>query len=422
MIKKVLLSIFCLPLFVMGQETKGIKFNQDLTWDQVKKKAREENLFIFLDCYATWCGPCHFMADSVFTRKKVGDFINPNFLAIKVQMDSTQNDNNEIKLWYKDANYIKQEYNINAFPEFLFFSPAGEIVHKGLGSKGIEEFIALAKDALNIDKQYYTLLKSYKKGQLDMKALPNLANTCFEYSDYNEAYQIAKDYIHKYLDTLAPAAFLTKTNLDFIKIFRNVISSKERIFKMCYFNPEKIDSVISGYSKSMIKYVITSEEVTPSINLSKLDGSEPDWEKLDEEIKHKYTKSIASACLIPAKVKWYLDAKNWTMYNKYLIEQVDLFLQNGPPKGILALAYLNNSAWSIFEHSDRKTELKKALEWANIAMPLDPNPSVAVMDTKANILYKLGLKKEAASLRLQILKIEKLNKKVNENTEEGKKM
>jgi tetratricopeptide (TPR) repeat protein len=59
--------------------------------------------------------------------------------------------------------------------------------------------------------------------------------------------------------------------------------------------------------------------------------------------------------------------------------------------------FLNNCAWTIFLHSDDKLELDKALAWSEHSLLLDSVSYLAPnnMDTKANLLYKLGGYKEA---------------------------
>ncbi|MBO9572315.1 MAG: hypothetical protein J7497_08925, partial [Chitinophagaceae bacterium] len=41
--------------FPVHAADSGINFEVRLTWQQIKDKAKAENKFIFVDCYATWC-------------------------------------------------------------------------------------------------------------------------------------------------------------------------------------------------------------------------------------------------------------------------------------------------------------------------------------------------------------------------------
>src|SRR5882757_3769272 len=102
---------------------KGVHFEQGLSWDQVKAKAKSESKYIFVDCYATWCGPCKMMDEKVYTLKDVGDYFNKHFISVKVQLDKTDTDDSLVRKWYNEAVNIQKNYSVNAFPTFLFFSP-----------------------------------------------------------------------------------------------------------------------------------------------------------------------------------------------------------------------------------------------------------------------------------------------------------
>jgi hypothetical protein len=59
---------------------------------------------------------------------------------------------------------------------------------------------------------------------------------------------------------------------------------------------------------------------------------------------------------------------------------------------------LNEYAWEIFLYSNKKRELKRALEWSELSLHLIDSSSYnvgALMDTRANILYKSGHTKAA---------------------------
>src|SRR5688572_7384578 len=119
-------SIFLFVLNSFGQ-SDGINFQHDLAWDQILAKAKSENKYVFVDCYATWCGPCKDMDKNVYPQENVGKFFNAKFISVKVQMDKTSNDSRMVKQWYDDAEKLMSKYQVTAFPTFLFLSPDGNI-------------------------------------------------------------------------------------------------------------------------------------------------------------------------------------------------------------------------------------------------------------------------------------------------------
>ena len=56
---------------------------------------------------------------------------------------------------------------------------------------------------------------------------------------------------------------------------------------------------------------------------------------------------------------------------------------------------LNNFAWTIFTRCSDAICLDKALEWSKATLLIKSPEEPGYMDTYANILYKLGKKKEA---------------------------
>ena len=93
--KKPCLLILWLFLIMHPYESvanNGIRWTEGLTWEQVKQKAKQENKYIFLDCFATWCAPCKKMDLDVYTNDTVGSYFNEKFISVKVQMDKTKKD------------------------------------------------------------------------------------------------------------------------------------------------------------------------------------------------------------------------------------------------------------------------------------------------------------------------------------------
>ncbi len=135
-----------LVLFLSFHAIAGeIKFVTNLSWTQIKAKAALEKKMIFLDAYATWCGPCKYLEKKVYTDEKVAAYFNDNFINVKFDMEAGEGVN------------IAEEFGISSYPTLLFFSPEGKLVHKSIGAMEADEFIALGQDALDPSRQYFIL-------------------------------------------------------------------------------------------------------------------------------------------------------------------------------------------------------------------------------------------------------------------------
>lgn len=219
---KVLISLVFLSLsgWAFAQE-KGIRFEKDLSWAAVKDKAKAENKYIFMDVFATWCGPCKQMDADVYSAKIVGAFMNENFVSVKVQADSTKEDSKAVRSWYFDAGRILKEHHVNGFPTYLFFSPEGMLVSRGIGFKDAEEFIQIASEATNPAKQYYSKLEVFKHGLLNRSNLKMLAQEAQANGDTLIARKIAGQYVNDQLSLLCEDKLDQEKLADLIQLVKS---------------------------------------------------------------------------------------------------------------------------------------------------------------------------------------------------------
>ena len=88
MLKKILLlGTILFFSFILHAQEKGVQFMDNTPWENVIQKAKEQNKWIFVDCYTSWCGPCKMLATDVFTRDDVGLFLNDKFVNVKYDVE-----------------------------------------------------------------------------------------------------------------------------------------------------------------------------------------------------------------------------------------------------------------------------------------------------------------------------------------------
>ena len=111
-------------LFAQGIDFKPVPFSEAL------RMAKTQHKMLFVDCYTSWCGPCRYMADSIFTRKETGDYFNKRFISVKYDIEKDE---------AKEFNAL---YTVGSFPTFWIFSPQGEVIYRmGGASLTVKEWL-----------------------------------------------------------------------------------------------------------------------------------------------------------------------------------------------------------------------------------------------------------------------------------------
>ena len=435
-------TLISLYLFAGTTDTtrgaEGINFESGLTWQKILDKAKRENRYIFVDCFATWCAPCKFMSENIFTKKEAGDYMNSRFICVAVQMDRTSKDNEYAKSWYDRADSMAKEFSISEYPTYLFFSPSGQPVHRIAGSTGSEvsDFIKAAANAFDTSKQYYTILSEYQRHLNDSSFLRKALKKAVSSGDKENAEAIAD-------------AYVLSVNMDFNKINIGLIcdatrSSKDKGFTLLLDNAELIDSMY-GRPKGvehLIYAILQKEEIVPffAVNDSVIAWSEfrqkikkkyprlnettlsylnfgfgsqieakeftslyeddvkfAGWAVISDRIRRLYPGFDADKMIANEKMSYYAHKGLWVECGKAGIEYLDKYSDQASAFDI------NNILWNyLFIHCDDRNLIKRAVELgrrmvdsAVIVRGKEEKGTYELFDTYANLLYKAG-NREAA--------------------------
>jgi len=138
--KKLLFVLLGIVLinFAVGCNTQaaekgdGIKFYKG-SWKEVAQKADKENKLIFVDIYATWCGPCKLLKKKTFPDKEVGAYFNSKF--INTTFDGEKG----------DGITLAERYKIKGYPTLLILDSKGNVVAQTAGYMSPEALIRFGK-------------------------------------------------------------------------------------------------------------------------------------------------------------------------------------------------------------------------------------------------------------------------------------
>ncbi|SHM02019.1 Thioredoxin [Chryseobacterium carnipullorum] len=340
---------------------QGIKF-EDSNFATILAKAKKENKLIFVDAYASWCGPCKLMVKNIFPLQTVGDFYNSHFVNAKIDMEKGE------------GVGLAKKYNVKAFPTYLFINGDGEEVHRTLGYVEEKDFIQFAKDAEDPNKRLTALKQKFENGEKDPEFLKNLAGLTI----YNDS-ELAGKVLDRY--------FQQKTSLDqedVQMLLSGTQSTESPLYKI--FQSKKAE-IIKIFPED--KYAKFDKNIKLNTVLKKAYNADTKtWNDnyfLTESQKF-LTKDESEKILKRAKANRALKNKDIPTYEKLTLELYKDY-------SAMSSEELNSLAWDFFENVSSKTSLEKAVAWAQESVK--KNENYANTDTLANLYNKIGDKKNA---------------------------
>ncbi len=119
-------AVLLVSLLILGAFTTdpGDKAKTDevkiqwVTLDELKDLNEKEPRKVFIDIYATWCGPCKLMDKKTFTDPKIVQYVNSNYYAVKLNGEGKK----QVNLFGR--NMTEQElaysFRIQGYPSIVF--------------------------------------------------------------------------------------------------------------------------------------------------------------------------------------------------------------------------------------------------------------------------------------------------------------
>ena len=383
--KKIILFLFLVISTALFSQD-GIKFGKQ-SFAQTLEQAKKENKLIFLDAFASWCGPCKLLDKNVFPKKEVGDYFNANFLNLHIDMEKGE------------GIEIAKRYGIYSYPTLLFIDGDGKVVYKAAGYMSPQELISIAKEAVNPENTLENKIAKFEAGEKDPEFLMGLIKNTYS-SDFSLAQKVATRYFQTRTDATyskeeaGMLLFFTKTiDDDLYKIFTA---------KKAELSTQIPESYLAEYDKQLKLNTVLQKSFdanTQSINESTFlaEGTKIYGEKEAKQLLNKINMDL------------FFTQKKYDDYAKSALN----YYQN--PKDF-ATDELNNVAWNFYLYVTDKTLLTQVTQLCLEGIKKEENSQNT--DTLANIYYKLGDNKNAKLWAKKSIEIAKAKGDEYASTEE----
>lgn len=123
------------PVDFEKQNPDGIQFFKG-SWEEALAESKKMQKPIFLDIYATWCGPCKKLAKYTFSDKDVAKYFNSNFINLSLDGE-------------KDLGAtLADQYGITGYPALLFINSDGKLIQQFSGYQSANQFLKLGNQIL----------------------------------------------------------------------------------------------------------------------------------------------------------------------------------------------------------------------------------------------------------------------------------
>ena len=150
-----------------------------------RKQASDQQLMLFVDVYATWCGPCKTMDAEVYTDPKVALYMNDHF--VNVRMDGETD----------FGRRFASDHGLQGYPSMFIFDSDGASVSNLVGFTPAEKLVSSLKTT---EKNYLGVKKYrvlYERGTLELEDFSRYITAMREMGNKDEASRLASEYTEK---------------------------------------------------------------------------------------------------------------------------------------------------------------------------------------------------------------------------------
>ncbi|MGV3765940.1 MAG: thioredoxin family protein [Chitinophagaceae bacterium] len=425
--RNILMTVLFLAAVSHAFASEGIEFSKG-SWKEMLDKAKKEHKLIFIDVFTEWCGPCKKMVAEVFPQQQVADLFNASFINFKIDAEKGE------------GVQVAQQFNVRAYPTYLFVNGDGQLVYRTSGYLPAEAFMKQANIALAEQRDPKPIAQwnvEYEKGNREKTFLLGYLKK------KNALQEPSAEVIEAFLQKASLNEVLEKSTLETILAYSTAAEyiPGGKLFDLVAEKHKKIDSILQRkYSclnllqQGMLTYFqkqvvnenrkemipVTEKAVATLSRLMDAPQKQTNILKVKFDF---YTKNYVREQFDPAVKDYVLKGlfrsdpnemieKNKPNFDRYMepyltgkadsstVPQWQTMKHISKLGNAVNWAYsVRNAAEAVYNNSTDPGMLKTAQDWAKRAFEVMPHFSTGAV--YAGLMYKNGQKEAATAFMEQ---------------------
>lgn len=134
-----------------------------ISFEELQKKQKQSPKKVMVDVYTEWCGPCKMLDRYTFADKRVADFVNENYYAVKFNAQHENaisykgkkfaNPNYDPKKGQKRRNAtheLARAFGVRSYPTVMFLDEKLNVIQKIPGFRKADQFIPVLQQMKNL--------------------------------------------------------------------------------------------------------------------------------------------------------------------------------------------------------------------------------------------------------------------------------
>lgn len=366
--KKVLVRVTTVLVFAWLFSAIGLNAQIDFReivkeeeWISAIEDAKKSERLIFLDIYATWCGPCKYLEQNVYTDSSLGEFYNANYINLKMDGETPF------------GASIARKFQLSAYPTMFYLNANEEIVTRIVGVREAGPLNEIGKLISENHSRFLHLSDNYNTGNLNAAELKEYQKLLTAMEQSEKAVEVAS----KILPTLSEDEILSAEFKDLVVNSASDMDSE--VYRIVAKNTDIIDSLWTAQEKDRFYAGVFNTTLFRAIDKRDEQLLDTIINSFLPEYMGEGSADLQQGEFITRKL-YFANTNDWERYN-----EVVLSIYNQRFEGDDKFLYME--AYEVAnEYNQNPGALIMAKNWMETATGINPSFDNLVMISYLNIL------------------------------------